>query len=83
MITLWLVELFANELAILRNNKQEYTPLQNSFKQFLLRPVIQVNIYLLYFLDITYFMHLLKIIVYIIVSQLCLLFFMLVITFFY
>lgn len=45
MITLWLVELFANELAILRNNQQEYTILLNSFKQFLLRPVIQVNIY--------------------------------------
>lgn len=50
MITLWLVELFANELAILRNNKQEYALLHNSFKQFLMRPVIQVNIYLLYFI---------------------------------
>lgn len=52
MITLWLVELFANELAILRNNKQEYALLHNSFKQFLMRPVIQVNISLLYFIDI-------------------------------
>lgn len=47
MITLWLIELFANELAILRNYKleksQEYTMLQESFKQFLLQSIIQVN----------------------------------------
>lgn len=49
MITLWLIELFANELAILRNYKQEksleYIMLQESFQQFLSRPIIQVNIY--------------------------------------
>jgi len=48
MITLWLIELFANELAILRNYKQEtsqeYTALQELFKQFLLQPIIQVKI---------------------------------------
>lgn len=48
MITLWLIELFANELAVLRNYKQEkskeYTMLQESFKQFLLQPIIQVKI---------------------------------------
>lgn len=48
MITLWLIELFANELALLRNYKQEnsqaYNLLQESFKQFLLRPIIQVYI---------------------------------------
>lgn len=53
MITLWLIELFANELAILRNYKkeksQEYTMLQESFKQFLQRPIIQVP---KYYLDI-------------------------------
>lgn len=47
MITLWLIELFTTELAVLRNNKQgkskEYTVLQDSFKQFLLQPIIQVN----------------------------------------
>lgn len=47
MITLWLVELFANELAVLRNQKleksQQYAMLQESFKQFLLKPIIQVN----------------------------------------
>jgi len=47
MITLWLIELFANELAVLRNYKQEksqeYILLQESFKQFLLRQFIQVN----------------------------------------
>lgn len=47
MITLWLIELFANELTELRNNKQEksleYKTLQESFKHFLLRPSIQVN----------------------------------------
>ncbi|XP_025200060.1 vacuolar protein sorting-associated protein 18 homolog [Melanaphis sacchari] len=45
MITLWLIELFANELAVLRNYKlgksQEYTTLQESFKQFLAIPIIQ------------------------------------------
>jgi len=49
MVTLWLIELFSNELAVLRNykqgNSQEYTMLQESFKQFLSRPIIQVNIY--------------------------------------
>jgi len=49
MITLWLIELFANEMAILRNYKQEksqeYTILQESFQQFLSRSIIQVNIY--------------------------------------
>lgn len=48
MITLWLIELFANELAILRNSKQgkslEYTVVQESFIQFLTTPIIQVNI---------------------------------------
>lgn len=49
MITLWLIELFANELAVLRNYRQgklqEYITLQESFKQFLSIPIIQVNIY--------------------------------------
>jgi len=49
MITLWLIELFANELATLRNYKQEksqeYIMLQESFQQFLFRSIIQVNIY--------------------------------------
>lgn len=49
MITLWLIELFANELAVLRNYKQEklqeYTTRQESFKQFLSISIIQVNIY--------------------------------------
>jgi hypothetical protein len=48
MITLWLIELFTTELAVLRNNKKEkskeYIVLQDSFKQFLLQPIIQVNI---------------------------------------
>lgn len=48
MITIWLIELFSNELAILRNYKQgksqEYTILQESFKYFLLQPIIQVTI---------------------------------------
>lgn len=51
MITLWLIELFTNEIAVLRNYKQEtsleYTLLQESFHQFLLQPIIQVNLYLL------------------------------------
>lgn len=46
MITLWLIELFSNELATLRNYKQEksqeYIILQESFKYFLLQPIIQV-----------------------------------------
>lgn len=49
MITLWLIELFANELAVLRNYKQEksqeYTMLQESFQQFLSRSIIQVSSY--------------------------------------
>lgn len=52
MITLWLIELFVNELAILRNYKkeksQEYIILQESFKQFLQRPIIQVPKYYLH-----------------------------------
>jgi len=51
MVTLWLIELFSNELAVLRNYKQgkpqEYTMLQESFQNFLSRPIIQVKIYLL------------------------------------
>lgn len=47
MITIWLIELFSNELATLRNYKrgksQEYTMLQDSFKHFLLQPIIQVK----------------------------------------
>lgn len=50
MITLWLIELFANELAVLKNYKQvkseEYITLQESFKQFLSIPIIQVHFYL-------------------------------------
>jgi hypothetical protein len=50
MITLWLIELFANELAVLKNYKQEkseeYITLQESFKQFLSTPIIQVHFYL-------------------------------------
>lgn len=48
LITLWLIELFANELAVLRNNKQEksqeYNVLKESFQHFLSRSIIQVNI---------------------------------------
>jgi len=51
MVTLWLIELFSNELAVLRNYKQgksqEYTMLQESFQNFLSRSIIQVKIYLL------------------------------------
>jgi len=51
MVTLWLIELFSNELAVLRNYKQgksqEYTMLQESFQHFLSRSIIQVKIYLL------------------------------------
>lgn len=47
MLTLWLIELFANELAIVRNYKQEKLleniMLQESFKHFLMCPMIQVN----------------------------------------
>ncbi|XP_050541562.1 vacuolar protein sorting-associated protein 18 homolog [Daktulosphaira vitifoliae] len=45
MITLWSIELFANELASLRNYGQEnfesYIKLQEEFKNFLLCPIIQ------------------------------------------